>query len=77
MENEGFSRVYVPRTAGLPEEESTNNREILSYMNSIRAKETKIKSAEKMIRKGAEGTLSPKDETWLVFATLSKIFVRS
>ena len=50
---EGFSRVYIPQTSGLPEEETTDDSQIVTYLNQIRAKETKIKAAEKQIRKKA------------------------
>ena len=39
IESEGFSRVYVPQTAGLKEEETTDDVQILSFLNQIRAKE--------------------------------------
>ena len=33
IESEGFSRVYVPQTAGLKEEETTDDVQILSFLN--------------------------------------------
>lgn len=60
IEGEGFSRVYVPQTAGLREEETTDDIQIVSFLNQIRAKEKKIKAAENNIRRNAsyEGAMN-------------------
>eukprot|EP00505_MAST-04D_sp_SCG-Rhode-Island_P000754 Stramenopile-MAST_4_protein_754 len=60
IESEGFSRVYVPQTTGLPAEETTDDSQVITYLNQIKSKETKIKAAEKQIRKnpGYDGAMN-------------------
>ena len=48
---DGWTRVYVPKTTGLPEESRTDDKDILVFMQRIKDNERTMKNAEKEMRK--------------------------
>ena len=48
---DGWTRVYVPKTTGLPEESRTDDKDILVFIQRIKDNERTMKNAEKEMRK--------------------------
>lgn len=50
LKTDGWTRVYVPRTAGISEADATDDKCILNFMKRIKDGEITMKNAEKEIR---------------------------